>query len=259
MTPMRMYAFYGGSEAVDKSMLMAGRGIGVQVQVPFLFFLIEHPKGRLLFDTGYNPAVLSHPDDYAPARLCTPTVREENLAVNRLAEIGLKPGQIDMVANSHLHYDHCGGNCFFPSATFLVQFDELQSAMWPEPFAPLVAESYFRGDFDLKVHFEQLDGDYDVFGDQSVLLLRTPGHTRGHQSLVLRLPDSGTIILAQDASYLQQSLKEMILPAICWDPRQMYSSFRRLRDLQRREEAFLIPGHDMEMLRDIKIAPKFYG
>jgi N-acyl homoserine lactone hydrolase len=256
---MRTYAFFGGSEVVDKSLLMAGRDMGVPARVPFLFFLIEHPKGRMLFDTGYNPAVLSHPGDYGPAREFPPTVHEEDLVINRLAEIGLKPEQIDMVANSHLHYDHCGGNCFFPSATFLVQFDELQSAMWPEPYAALVAGAYNRGDFDLKVHFEQLDGDYDVFGDQSVGLIRTPGHTRGHQSLVLRLPESGTLILAQDAAYLNQSLTEMILPAICWDPRQMYNSFRRLRDLQRHDNTLLIPGHDMEMLKEIKLAPMFYS
>lgn len=255
---MRLFIFYGGSEQADKSMLTVGRDIGVPYQVPFLYYLIEHPRGRLMFDTGYNPALFTHPGEYGPAKLFPPGVKQEDLAINRLAEIGLKPEQIDLVANSHLHYDHCGGNLYFPSATFLVQFDELQSAMWPEPFASLVAESYNRPDFDLKVRFEQLDGDYDVFGDNSVVLIRTPGHTRGHQSLVLRLPESGVVILAQDAAYLRQSLEQRILPAICWDQRLMYNSFRRLSDLRRRENALVIPGHDRDALESLRFSPQFY-
>lgn len=256
---LKLYAFWGGYELADKSMLTLGHDLGVQRQIPFQFFLIEHPQGRLMFDTGANPAVLQRPETYEPARRFHSMVNEADLAPQHLAQIGLRPEQIDLVANSHLHYDHAGGNCFFPQATFLVQYDELQSAMWPEPFSGLVAENYAREDFDLPVQFEQLDGDYDIFGDGKVVLIRTPGHTRGHQSLLLRLPESGVIILAQDAVYLQENLDQLILSPTCWDQRLMYNSFRRLRDLHRLEKALVVPGHDSDVWATLKHAPEFYA
>jgi glyoxylase-like metal-dependent hydrolase (beta-lactamase superfamily II) len=256
---IKLYCFHGGYEVTDKSIFTLGVDIGVEVKLPYQYFLIEHSNGRLMFDTGANPAAIRNPENYSPSMLFSPHVVEEDLAVNRLAGIGLKPEQIDLVANSHLHYDHAGGNCFFPDATFLEQFDELQGAMFPEPWGGLVPINYAREDFDLPVTYELLDGDYDVFGDQSVVLIRTPGHTRGHQSMVIRFSKDNVFILASDACYLRQNLEYMILSAVCFDQHQMYISYRRLRDLQRKENAFIIPGHDIEVWESLKKAPEFYS
>jgi N-acyl homoserine lactone hydrolase len=256
---MKLYLFTAGYEIDDQSFFTLGRGIGTNRKISSQFFLIEHPQGRLLFDTGLNPAVLSRPDKYEITKLFQPIVTEADLAPNRLREINLKPDQIDLVANSHLHYDHAGGNIFFKHATFLVQFDEIQSAMWPEPFSGLVAENYCREDFDLPVRYEQLDGDYDVFGDQRVVLIKTPGHTRGHQSLIVRLPEKGTVILTQDAVYLLENLDNLILSAVCWDQRLMYQSYCRIRELRRLENAFIVPGHDLQAWEKLLHAPEFYA
>lgn len=256
---IKLYCFHGGHEMTDKSIFTLGVDLGVEVKLPFQYFLIEHPKGRLMFDTGANPATIHDPQNYGPSKVFSPTVNEEDLAVNRLAEIGLKPEQIDLVANSHLHYDHAGGNCFFPQATFLEQFDEYQSGMAPEPWSGLVPVNYAREDFDIPVNYEFLDGDYDIFGDGAVELIRTPGHTRGHQSLIVRFSDDKVFVLTSDSCYLRQNLEEMILSAVCYDPRQMYNSYRRLRDLQRWEDAFVIPGHDVEVWDSLKKAPEYYS
>ena len=178
---LRLYVFSGGYEIADKSMLTLGRGLGTPCKIPFQYFLIEHPQGRLMFDTGFNPAFFNHPASYKPAVLFSSNVQKADLATAQLALLGLKPEDIDLVANSHLHYDHAGGNCAFKHAPFLIQWDELQSAKCPEPYSGLVAENYEPDDFNLDVHYELLDGDYDVFGDGLVRLVRTPGHTRGHQ------------------------------------------------------------------------------
>lgn len=255
---MKLYAFFAGYEIADKSMLTLGRDLGVPRKIPFQFFLIEHPKGRVMFDTGMNPLAVHQPNEYPPARKFQSAVTEADLAPTRLAQVGLKPTDIDIVVNSHLHYDHAGGSTFFQHAPFYVQWDELQSAMWTEPFAGLVADNYARQDFDLPVHFEQLDGDYDLFGDGTIRLIRTPGHTRGHQSMILRLPNSGTIALAQDAVYLMENLEQLVLSPTCWDQRLMYNSFRRLRDLRRLENAMIVPGHDIEVWDRLKHAPEFY-
>ena len=257
--PLRLFVFSGGHEIADKSMLTLGQDLGVPRKIPFQYFLVDHPKGRLMFDTGFNPVFLDRPQDYKPAVLFASQVQREDLAGERLAGMGLKPEDIQLVANSHLHYDHAGGNCTFRHATFLVQWDELQSAMTPEPFSGLVADNYARQDFDLDVHYELLDGDYDVFGDGAVRLIRTPGHTRGHQSLVVNLPETGVLVLAQDAVYLQENLDRMILATTCWDQKLMIQSYRRLRELQRLEQARIIPGHDIEVFAQMRLAPLFYA
>jgi N-acyl homoserine lactone hydrolase len=252
---IRLYAFFGGSEFADKSMLTLFRGLGVQRQIPFQFFMVEHPAGRMMFDTGANPAAVKKPEDYRPSREFHSAVTEADLAPSRLAEVGLKPEQIDLVANSHLHYDHAGGNRFFTHAQFLVQFDELQGAWWPESYA---RDNYCREDFDLTVKYEELEGDHDVFGDGSVVLIQTPGHTRGSQSLVLRLRDAGTMVLAQDAVYLRENLDDLVLAPTCWDQRAMLHSFKRLRDLRRIDNAVVVPGHDIDAWAQLKHAPDYY-
>jgi hypothetical protein len=215
---IKLYCFHGGYEVTDKSIFTLGVDIGVEVKLPYQYFLIEHSNGRLMFDTGANPAAIRNPENYSPSMLFSPHVVEEDLAVNRLAGIGLKPEQ-----------------------------------------SGLVPINYAREDFDLPVTYELLDGDYDVFGDQSVVLIRTPGHTRGHQSMVIRFSKDNVFILASDACYLRQNLEYMILSAVCFDQHQMYISYRRLRDLQRKENAFIIPGHDIEVWESLKKAPEFYS
>jgi N-acyl homoserine lactone hydrolase len=254
-----MYCFLGGYEIADKSMLTLGRGLGVNCKIPFQYFLIEHPKGRLLFDTGFNPAFFLKTESYPPGEKFSSQVVEEDLAINRLSKLGIKPEQIDLVANSHLHYDHAGGNSCFSSSTFLVQFNEIQSAMWPEPYSGLVADNYFRKDFDLNVKFEQLDGDYDVFNDGSVQLISTPGHTRGHQSLFIRLPEFGPIVLTQDAVYLMENLEDLVLAPTCWNQKMMYESFQKIKKIQSKEGAFVVPGHDFEVIQKMKLSPEYYS
>lgn len=256
---MKLYTFHGGSEIADKSMLTLGRGLGTKVQIPFQYFLIEHPQARMLFDTGMNPKAVYDPDHYPPTQQFRADVSEADLAINRLAQIGIKAEQIDLVVNSHLHYDHAGGNCFFPQANFYVQFDEMQSATAPEPWSGLVAENYAREDFDLPLSYLFLYDDFDVFGDGTVVLVRTPGHSRGHQSLVLQLPESGTLILAQDAIYLQENIEQGILATTCFDQKAMYFSYHRLREVQRKHNAMLIPGHDIHVWNTLRHGPDYYS
>ena len=249
---------YGGKAVCDKSYLTAGRDIGLDIEIPFQYFLIEHPQGRLMFDTGANPVLADDPESYpsiqAGGRY---SVREEDLAPNRLAQLNVKPEQIDLVANSHLHDDHAGGNTFFRHATFLVQFAELQGAWWPESHN---RENYVRQDFDLPgIRYEELEGDYDVFGDGSVVLIQTPGHSAGHQCAVVRLKETGTVVLAADAAYLRESLDELLVSGWVWDLRKQVQSFKRLRDLQRTEKAMVVFGHDLDFWRGLRHAPEYYA
>ena len=105
--------------------------------------------------------------------------RTDEGVVGQLAALGVKPDDIRYVVNSHFHFDHCGCNASFPRATFLVQRAELALAR-AEP------KRYDAKDWDLPLEYRAVDGEHDVFGDGSVVLLPTPGHTAGHQSLWIR-------------------------------------------------------------------------
>lgn len=98
--------------------------------------------------------------------------------------MGYKPDDIKDVVNSHLHLDHAGSNEFFPNAEFLVQKDELRAAYWPEVYQ---RAGYVRADFDHPLNYNALEGDYDIFGDGRVLIMRGIGHSQGHQCLIVNL------------------------------------------------------------------------
>ena len=113
------------------------------------------------------------------------------------------------VANSHLHFDHCGGNEFFPRATFLVQRPELEAARKPG-FVPRYSPSPI--DFDHPLDYQLIDGEHDVFGDGTVVLLPTYGHTPGHQSLRVRAGKDAHIVCASDACYTRENMDRDVLP-----------------------------------------------
>jgi N-acyl homoserine lactone hydrolase len=248
---VRLYAFTCGTLTGEFARLMeGGRG---NITVPIPAFLIEHPKGRALFDTGLHPDCRRDP----AARLGAPLAGlfrigfapgEEVSA--RLEAIGRDPGKIDLVINSHLHFDHVGGNALIPNATLLVQRREWEAGMEPDTAARL---GFNRRDFDLGQDVRLVDGEHDVFGDGSVVCLPTHGHTPGHQSLRLRL-DSGEVVLAADACYFCQTLRERRLPRNVYDREAMLASLDRLQALEQ-SGARILFGHDPELWRRVPQAP----
>src|SRR4029450_11397224 len=150
--------------------------------------------------------------------------------VPQLARLGLTPDDVRYVANSHLHFDHCGGNEFFPRATFLVQRPELEAARRPG-FVPKYNPSPI--DFDHPLDYQLLDGEHDVFGDGTVVLIPTYGHTPGHQSLRVRAGKATHVVCGSDACYTRENMDRDVLPNILWDPavmRDSLASLRKLRD-----------------------------
>lgn len=231
-------------------MLEGGEG---EVRLPIPAYLIEHPKGTALFDTGMHPDCQRDPVARVGERLnglfrFDYASGEEVSA--RLERIDRDPGRIDFVVNSHLHFDHVGGNALIPNATIVVQRREWAAGFDPEIAA---AHGYNRRDFDLGHPVKLVDGQHDLFGDGSVLCLPTPGHTPGHQSLRLRLA-SGDVVLAGDACYFCATLRERRLPKRVHDRAQMHASLQRLADLEA-GGARIFFGHDDRFWRDVPQAP----
>jgi N-acyl homoserine lactone hydrolase len=144
---------------------------------PCLGYLVEHPEGMLLFDTGLG----SHPDVDAHYRPCRTELSRA------LAAVGAGIGDLALAANCHLHFDHCGGNPALGRIPILVQATELDAArQTPDYTLPELLDGN---------RFEQLDGQAEVL--TGVYLIPTPGHTAGHQSLVVRRPDGAVIVAGQ--------------------------------------------------------------
>ncbi len=252
---IKLYAFTCGTVTGDFGRLMEG-GEG-DITLPIPVYLIEHPKGRVLFDSGLHPDCQHDPVGRLGERL-TNLFRiafapgEEVSA--RLTAIGCDPGKIDLMINSHFHFDHVGGNALIPNATMMVQRREWDAGMDSDMAA---RHGYNPRDFDLGHKLRLVDGEHDVFGDGSVVCLPTHGHTAGHQSMRLRL-DSGEVVLAADACYFCRTLRERRLPRHVHDREAMLASLDRLAALER-NGARIFFGHDPDFWRTVPQAPQAVG
>jgi glyoxylase-like metal-dependent hydrolase (beta-lactamase superfamily II) len=235
----------------DFGRLMEG-GEG-RIRLPIPAYLIEHPKGTALFDSGMHPDCQHDPAGRLGPRLAGLFGFDyhpgEEIGA-RLQALGRDPGKVDLLINSHFHFDHCGGNAQLPNATLVVQRREWDAGMDPDD---ATGSGFDPRDFDLGHKLRLLDGEHDVFGDGSVVCLPTYGHTPGHQSLKLRL-SGGDVVLAADRCYFCRTLHERRLPRFVYDRAQMLASLDRLAALEA-AGARIFFGHDPEFWRTVPQAP----
>lgn len=227
------------------------------ISMPCPSFLIEHPRGMVLFDTGVSPKGLREPERYIPdlARRFKMTTGEDLAVDSQLGGLGLSLDKVRYVIASHLHFDHAGGVYLFPGSTLLVGAGE-----WAHAFSPRPTGHHMELLHDLvptlRFNWIELPGDHDLFGDGSVVILRTPGHTPGELSLMVRLPNR-TIILTGDTCHYRVELQHG-LPArgYCVDMNQGTQSIRRLQMLRDAYEATVWIGHDVEDWAAMPHAPQ---
>jgi glyoxylase-like metal-dependent hydrolase (beta-lactamase superfamily II) len=253
---MKLYAFYGGTEKATMAAFDPFHPeVTKLVDIPYFFYLIQHPLGNVLFDTGCHPDLITDPgkrlgdagDDFGFAL----DIQEGDDVVSRLAEVGLQPSDISYVVQSHLHFDHAGGIEFFPAATFYANRRELQAGFWPPPYQESI---YVQADFDHPVRWQPLTGWHDLFGDGRLVIFPTPGHSPGHQSLLVKL-DNQNVILVADAAYLPRSLELGVLPAVVSSPDAMVESWDLLKHVQADHDAQLIFCHDLDWRGKTLVGP----
>lgn len=223
-----------------------------RLRVPVPSFLIDHPHGRVLFDSGLHPAAQSDPAGRLglAARLFDVEFRPGEDVAARLEALEVGAHTIHYLINSHLHFDHTGGNATIPNAQLVVQRPEWEAGH----DADLMRKNFYDPkDYDAGHDVLVVDGEHDVFGDGRVVCVPTYGHTPGHQSLRVRL-DRGEVVLTADACYLRRTLEEMHLPSVVYDPDAMRQSLRHLRTL-RAAGARIFYGHDPEFWETVPQAP----
>jgi glyoxylase-like metal-dependent hydrolase (beta-lactamase superfamily II) len=217
-------------------------------------WVIDHPKGLVVFDTGNNVAVSDgNCTKHWVAGNCDflkPNQKREDVIDAQLKKLGYTPDQVKAVITSHAHLDHIGNIKMFPKAIHVIQKKELYQAWWPEKFQR-DGGVFVVGDFDgpaRDFNYLELEGDYDLFGDGSVTILSTPGHTLGHQSVKVKLASGRTVVMAQDAIWMQENLDGY--PAgLNYSVKDYSNSINRLKTIRDFEGAQLYFGHDQDQYK----------
>jgi N-acyl homoserine lactone hydrolase len=208
--------------------------------------LIEHAKGRAIFDSGLHRELQTSTERLGGlAKVFKVHYKEGEDLAAQLEARQIAPEKIDYLINSHLHFDHVGGNADLPNAKLVLQRREWEAAADPEM---VKRNGYNRADFDLGQQLQLIDGEHDLFGDGSVVCIPTYGHTAGHQSMRVKTA-SGEAVLTADSCYMRKVIDEMVLPPFAHSYEEMRKVIERFRAMEK-AGARLIFGHDATQWRE---------
>jgi glyoxylase-like metal-dependent hydrolase (beta-lactamase superfamily II) len=215
-------------------------------------YLVVHPKGMLMYDTGLNDRLVGRPlyenvlEGYTQVKF--------NTLSGQLADLGVTPAHIDYLVLSHYHWDHIGNAGDFVGSTWLVYKGD-RDRMFSSAARAYPWFSQYSSLENSKTML--LSGDHDVFGDGTVVVLATPGHTEGHCSLLVRLKNTGPVVLSGDLYHYAEERDLKRMP----DEEKTtgtVESRQKVEDLLRRTGAQLWIGHSMEFFRTVRKSPAWY-
>lgn len=210
-------------------------------------YLIRHGDAYLLWDTGLSKEYLNKPFTQGDAD----STSLATTVVDQLTKIGVKPAQVSLVGISHYHLDHIGQAADFPQAKLLIGKGDFDVLSQP---AHEARSKFFSPWLQKGAKVEKVTGDYDVFGDGSVVMLDLPGHTPGHHGLLVQLPKLGAVLLSGDVVHFRENLESAGVPSFNTDRAQSLSSMDRFNKLARNLDATLIIQHEE---KDIAKLPRF--
>jgi N-acyl homoserine lactone hydrolase len=212
---------------------------GLKLQLVYSCYLIKHGDDYMMWDTGQSTS----------AGAVAPKVS----LVDLLAQLKVTPEQVKYVGISHYHGDHIGQANSLPKATLLIgkgDWDALTSPNPPAGLNPQLVSNWISGGGKV----EPLPQDKDVFGDGSVVILNTPGHTPGHHSLLVKLAQMGPVILSGDFVHFHENYETNGVPIFNFDRAQTLASIERIKKIAANMKANVIIQHDA---RDIDKLPAF--
>ncbi len=262
MTDIRLYMFQTGRIRQREVNIKLGAGQDV-FYTPIPWFLITHPKGNVVIDGGIAVEAARDPKAHwgAVSDVYWPELTEDTGCINAMQAHGFDPKDVRYVLQSHLHLDHTGAIGRFPNATHIVQRKEYEYAFTADWFA---AGGYILKDIDkpgLKWFFldgPQTDG-FDLYGDGVIKMIFTPGHSPGHQSFLITLPETGAVLLTIDATYTMDHWNEKCLPGFLTSAIEVSHSVKKLRMLAEQTDAMVVTGHDPDAWPSFRQAPAYYG
>lgn len=254
---MRLYAFKSGILKSTKDKFTFGKGLGESFDIPVPYYFLDIDGKKVLIDVGISPGCVDDPkgtwgdiiDVYYPV------MKIDEKPVNVLKSIGVKPEEIDYIILTHMHLDHAGSLKYFPNAEVIVQLNELRYAFFPDS---IMKGAYIENDIkDPSINYTPVTGIKSMFNGK-VFMFPTPGHTPGHQSVMIRLKKHKPVIITGDAIYLRENLAEGIPPGFAIDFAKTLEAYDAIKNLAEEENAEIWYGHDPDGFSKIKLAPQYY-
>jgi glyoxylase-like metal-dependent hydrolase (beta-lactamase superfamily II) len=244
--PVQLYVLDGGQiDILDWSIYNPAAPAGTRRTLATPVYLVVHPDGTLVWDTGLGDELAGREpllvEDHALFQV-TDTV------ASQLASVGHPADGIDYLGLSHVHVDHTGNVGLFDGSTLLIQGEEYEAARATDEPSSLA-----------KLPVTLLSGDHDVFGDGSVVVKRLPGHTIGHQALLVELEQTGAILLSGDVTHSLDSWRTNAIPTFNHDVAESERSLAQAREILDRHRASLWIQHDLDQYLGLRKVPEHYA
>jgi len=246
----------GTIQARDLSLFNPQIAKGKQMGMAVPCYVIKHPtKGTLVWDAGLQDKI-SKSSNGVDANQGAFHLTVKKTMLSQLKAIGLEPKEVTYFAPSHLHLDHSGNANYFVHSKLLMQQSEYQLA-FSKDAANYGFDISLYSDLKKATHVA-LKGDHDVFGDGSTIILSTPGHSPGHQSLYIKLPETGPVILSGDLYHFEENRTNYGIPV--WNDKKLtIQSFARIDNILDNTSAKLWIQHDPEEAKSKSMSPNFYN
>ena len=256
MAVTALYPILTGFEVLDKTASTHNVAMGTIMREPIMAYLLQTDLGWVLIDAGSNPELIRDPDPreryYGSGQ--PPDLDSERDLLRQMTSIGVRPENVAQVVITHLHCDHAGNLRHFAHAPLLIQRAE-HAYGYCATATPQVG--YFEIDYrDAGARWHMIDGDHQVTAD--LTLLSTPGHTSGHMSVLVDLPEGGPILLAIDTGDLIENFEHDTPPGGHVDRDQSMASLRRCKAVALDRGGRLFPGHDPEFWARMRTLPACY-
>lgn len=244
---IQLYMFQTGTLQTKTKFIKMNQGED-DFEIPVPWFLIKHPKGNVVIDGGnaVETAIDKRGHWGAVVDAYNPVMNVKDNCVDQCRLVGVEPEDVKYVLQSHLHLDHTGAIGRFPNAQHIVQRIEYEYAFSPDWFSE---GAYIRPDFDRPgLDWKFLGGEYtdnyDLFGDGTIRMIFTPGHSPGHQSFLISLPNTGPMLLTIDAAYTLDHWENKALPGLVCSSVDAARSVTKLKKIAQDTGAVVVTGHD---------------
>jgi len=252
---VKLYTFDGGTVQVNQLQLFSQDTTytGQSKEFADAFYVIQHPKGNLMWDAGLPEGLVGIPEPFTSADGAFTVSRKDSL-VHQLKAIGMTIADFDYIALSHTHFDHSGHANALKNATWLVpetEYDFITSNAVKKDNADL-----YNAIKEL-TKVKKLKGDFDVFGDGTVILKYAPGHTPGHQVLFLDLENHGPLLLSGDLYHFSENREFRRIPIFNYDVKQTNASMDMFEAFAKEKNAKVYLQHSREDFNKMPKAPKF--
>ena len=252
---VRLYVLDTGLiECTDYAIFSPGAHPGTRREMSVRSYLVVHPEGVLLWDTGIADEIAAEPEG---RRITDALVfKVPRTLASQLAEIGLAPEQVEVLGLSHLHIDHVGNVALFPEAAVVMQDAEREAAYGPDAERLTYIPATYAALRPEKIR--TVAGRHDVFGDGTVVMVPLPGHTPGHQGLIVTLRGQGPILLATDIAYSEQDFRDAAVRPSNVDLEQSRRSIEEAQRLERELGVTVWLHHDLGAQATVLPAPAAY-